>query len=1110
MSSIRRWLSELGLTQYADRFEAHDIDTALLPRLTDQVLKDIGVASAGHRLRILAAIDSVSMPAASAVPVPGEASRSSSSLSSEGERRHVSVLFSDLSGYTAMTERLDPETVAEIIGRIKSEAVRIVEHHGGIVNQFVGDEIVALFGVPIAHDDDAVRAVRAALALHRMAKDVTLPPNAGTGQPLRLHSGIDSGLIVTSVQDQRDGTYGITGDVVNTGARLAAQAAADQVLVSPQTSQLVEAYVEVRPLAPIILKGKAEPLTPYEIVGPTGAGSRFEAAQRRGLSRYVGRSEELATLLASIDRTRLGEGQSVAVIGEAGVGKSRLVFELCERIDPAIVRILHGRCQSYGTDAPFLPFLDALRRALDFSEEDSAAALLGKTLTAVQDLDQRLEHLLPHYLHLLSIPSQPYRLPEKLQGAQRRRALEEALAAFFTLAARQRPLLLILEDWHWADPTSNAVLKRLVSLAGQYPLMIVVLSRPEYDFGWAAPTQLTRIVLRALGLADTRVMACAALHVDSLSDELGALMHERTAGNPLFIEEVCVGLLQEKRLTLTAGRAALSGRLEHVRLPTTVQAVIRARVDRLDDLAQEVLEVAAVIGREFSRTLLEHVVTARGAIDVTLDRLSSQDFIRPVRVVPEPEYMFKHVLTQVVVYDTLLVRQRQTLHGIVGRAIEELYADRLEEHYEALAHHYRHSDNLESAIRYLELAGDKAKSQYVLQHTLQNYQQAIDLLAGLEKTPERMRWHIDLALRWADLIVPSAALIHALHVSQDYAEQLGDAERLARATSFLGAMLFYTCDFDGAITACCRVISMADTLADRNRVGSAHRVLGQLYFYTQRHAAGLGHVEEGLRIVRETQYRYEESCCLAVLATEYGLRGQFAQSLALFDEGIRIARESAEHSIEVWNYLWRGTVECAKGDWQDAIATADQAYQRAQQIENLWVVWWATILKEHARVMARPHGASPAAAHHALRDLENSGARTQIALAYGWLAEIAYHVGQPEESIAYAEQAVAQLHLTSHCPGQPYRIRAMGASKRRPVAWASVEADMQKSLAVARNVGYRPELAVSQFRYAELLRDKGDTGGAREHLNEAGELFAEMEMTWWRAQADGLRSELSA
>jgi predicted ATPase len=474
-----------------------------------------------------------------------------------------------------------------------------------------------------------------------MVRDIAPSVEMRIGQPLRLHTGIDTGLVVTNLRDRRDGTFGITGDAVNTGARLAAQSPADEIWISSQTYQRTADYFETQAISAVTLKGKAEPLKPHRVLGPTSTETRFEAVQRRGLTGFTGRRQEFSTLLACLERTQSGDGQFVAVIGEAGAGKSRLLFEFRNSLPHDQIGALQGRCQSYGTETPYLPFLNALRRALGLGEDDSPERLLDKVVANVRAVDPGLESFLPHYLHLLSISSEQYPMPPALQGAERKRAFEEALAAIFTLSAKRQPLAIVLEDWHWVDATSDAVLKRLVGLMADYPLMIVLLCRPEYELDWAAPSQLTRIVVKPLSIADTTAMASTALKVDSMPEELKVLIHDRTAGNPLFIEEVCHTLLEEGIVRVNAGKAALARSLETVHLPDIVQAVIRARVDRLDKESQAVLQLAAVIGREFARSLLDRLHAPSDNLGQTLDSLRSQDLIRQVRVLPEPQYIFK-------------------------------------------------------------------------------------------------------------------------------------------------------------------------------------------------------------------------------------------------------------------------------------------------------------------------------------------------------------------------------------------------------------------------------------------------------------------------------------
>jgi class 3 adenylate cyclase/tetratricopeptide (TPR) repeat protein len=645
----------------------------------------------------------------------------------EGERRRATILFSDLSGYTEMNQRCDPEEVGKIMSRIKKDSVLIVEDHGGIVNQFVGDEVLALFGIPIAHEDDPLRAVKAALELHEMVRQMSPEVEARIGKPLRMHTGINTGLIVTNPSDDRDGLYGITGDTVNTGARLKSQAESDDILISPETQRLIAPYFETKALDAIRMKGKTKRMIPYRVTKESKVHSPFEAAEQKGFKTYTGRDQELVTLHGCLEKAIRGEGQFVTVVGEAGVGKTRLLYEFRHGLDREKITVLEGRCQSYGTDTPYLPFLDAMRRGLHLRGEDNPDQLLEKAVTNIKAIDTSLEQYIPLYLHLLSISSN-YQLPAHLQGKELRKAMQEALAVMNTLNTQHRPMVLILEDWHWSDETSQAALKHLIGVISPHRLMTVVTYRPDYSATWDYLSYHTPVVLKPLDQPHTGKIIKSVIGAGDLPEGLVELIHDRSGGNPLFIEEVCYSLIEEGAVVVKDGHAALTKSLENLILPDTVQAIIRTRLDRLDNDTKEALRLASVIGRLFAHQILERLYSAQTELSELLEELKALEVIQQIRVLPEAEYIFKHVLTQMVVYETLLLQRRKELHSAIGLAIEELYAGRLAEQYEVLAYHFSKGEDRLKAIEYLLKAGDKAAGAFANHEAVSFYEQALGIV----------------------------------------------------------------------------------------------------------------------------------------------------------------------------------------------------------------------------------------------------------------------------------------------------------------------------------------------------------------------------------------------
>ncbi len=515
---------------------------------------------------------------------------------SEGERRHATIVFADLSGYTSMNERLDPEEVEAIMSRIKNEAVRIVERHEGIVNQFVGDEVLALFGIPTANEDDPVRAVKAAFEIHELVRRISPEVEERIGTRLRMHTGISTGLVVTHIRDIRDGSYSITGDSVNIGARLATRAEANEILVSPETHSLVAPYFKTSALESVTVRGKTKPMIPYRVIGESAVQTRFEAARIQGFTAFTGREHELTTLYSCLEKTLAGMGQFVTVLGEAGLGKSRLTYEFRHSLNRSAITVVQGRCQPYGKNIPYFPHINALRRGFNLRDEDTPVELHEKVVSNVLAIDPPLEKYLPVFLHLLSIPSEVYPLPQHLQGQELTTAIQDALAAIFILNSQKQPMVLVFEDWHWVDEASDSALKHIISLIASHPLMVLVVYRPEYSANWGNLSHHTPIILNAINDQNCENIIKSIWNVDHLPKGMVPVIHERTGGNPFFVEEISSELIEGGTIQVSDRQAVLKRTMDNLSLPNTVQAVIRARLDRLDRCARESLRLAESVG----------------------------------------------------------------------------------------------------------------------------------------------------------------------------------------------------------------------------------------------------------------------------------------------------------------------------------------------------------------------------------------------------------------------------------------------------------------------------------------------------------------------------------
>ena len=565
----------------------------------------------------------------------------------------------------------------------------------------------------------------------------------------------------------------------------------------------------------------------------------------------------MATLQQALERALAGQGQFVSVTGEAGVGKSRLLYEFRRSVDRDTVTLREGRCQSYGVDTPYLPMLDALRRGLRIQDMTGSDALHNTAVENIRAVSLDLEQYIPHLLHLLSIPSEQHKLPETLQGEALQRELEAAIAAIITLNATRRPMVMIYEDWHWADAASDSALMNLIRLVGNYPLMLLVLYRPEYQRRWDDVEHYNPITLPALDSAGTSRMLASVLGVEVLPDGLAEAVHDRTGGNALFNEEMAHALRDEGILEVDNSVARLTRSVDDLSLPDTVHAVIRARVDRLDPGDREVLRLASVIGRQYDRAVLERIAPSAEQVIAALTHLTREGLVHQVRVVPRAEYLFKHVLTQQVVYETLLHSQRKTLHAKVGAAIEVLYADRLEEYYERLADHFASGDCPVQAAQYLLKVGVQLRSLGQIEESIACFQRADDLTE-------------DQQIR--------------CQASIGQAEGLRMIDRVEQALEILE-----------------RAQGPAEAGNLASELAQLHYLRGNLYFPKGEFDKCLVEHESGLKWAREAGSQESEARSLGGLADAAYLTGRMRTAHLRFAECVEVSRQQEFATVYVAN-----------------------------------------------------------------------------------------------------------------------------------------------------------------------------------------------------------------
>ncbi len=630
----------------------------------------------------------------------------------EGERKQVTVLFVDLKDSTELIRGLDPEAAQQLLDPAIQIMMQAVHRFEGTVNQVLGDGIMSLFGAPIAHEDHALRACYTALAMQDAMRPYTDEVRRRRGLELRLRVGLNSGeVVVRAIGNDLHMDYSAVGETTHLAARMEQMATPGTIRLTAATLRMVEGLVRVNALGPVPVKGLLEPVEVFELIGATAVRQRFQARAAQGLTRFVGRQRELDTLHQALEQAGAGYGQVVAAVGEAGVGKSRLVYEFAHSHRTQGWRVLESASVSYGKATPYFPVLELLKRYCHLEDHDDHRTMRAKVTGQVLTLDEALQETTSALLALLdALPADSPFL--KLDPPQRRQRTLEALKRVLLRESQVQPLLLVFEDLHWIDAETQALLDSLVESLPTTRLLLLVNYRPEYQHGWGSKTYYTQLRLDPLSSGSAEALLQGLLGDDSSLAPLQRLLIERTEGNPFFLEESVRTLVEMGVLVGQPGAYRLAKPIESLQVPATVQAVLAARIDRLPAEAKRLLQTAAVIGTEVPLALLQAIADMPDEeLQRHLAHLQAAEFLYETRLFPEREHTFKHALTHEVAYSSLLQERRRLLHARIVEVLEQHHADRLAEQVDRLAHHAIRGEVWDKAVVYLRQAGAKATTR---------------------------------------------------------------------------------------------------------------------------------------------------------------------------------------------------------------------------------------------------------------------------------------------------------------------------------------------------------------------------------------------------------------
>jgi class 3 adenylate cyclase/tetratricopeptide (TPR) repeat protein len=1023
----------------------------------------------------------------------------------EGERKQVTVLFADIHGLVDVMGERDPEEIGPILDRVRELMMEAVHRYEGTVNQVVGDGIMALFGAPLANEDHAVRACYAALRMQAQVTAYGDEVQRSLGLPLLVRIGLNSGEVVArSIGHDLSFTYTAVGQTVHLAARMEQMAKPGTILATDHTMALVRGRVAARPLGPVPVRGLQAPVEVHEVSGAVPIRSRLDAGSpARPRSPLRGREVEIARLDAALEATLAGRGQIVAIVGEAGVGKSRLCLEFARRCRARGCLVIEAPAVSYGRAAGYRPGVELHRRYFQVESGDDAATVRDKVAARLRDLDPELEEGVPAILWVLGV-AQDGAGVGAMDPAVRRRYVMRAVHRLVAQQGRRQPFVMILEDMQWVDSETHAAMSAIVE--GLPPHVLLVYTyRPEYTDPWSAHPGAIQVRVEALEASATAALLDSLLGVDPALAPLKRLVTERASGNPLFLEECVATLVETGALEGEPGAYRFTRPTLALEVPPTVRATIASRIDRLRYEDKRLLQAASVIGDEVPARLLEAVADVPvEEVRRGLDQLRAAGLLDERALFPDLVYGFRHALVHDVAYESLLHDRRRSLHARILDAIEHLYPTRLAEQTERLAHHAFLGEVWDHAVGYCREAGVRTLARMASWESVSFFERA---LAALAHRPVDAGLGVDLRFDLHNALVPLGQHTRSVAVLREaaaLAESLGDQPRLARALSFESNVHWEMGASDEAARVGERALAIAETTRDlglqvvgQYNVGAGRRALGdypQALEFLRRDLALLPPDASGERFglpgIAAVLVRAQLAWTLAEL-------GEFDEAVSAAEEGLRIAEARRDTYSTTYALLGLGGTLIRRGQLWEAKSLLERGIALCGDMPAFYPPFAGDLALLYALTGRTAEALE--LADRGVRQAQSMQRLGRLSLIMTHLGEARLLAGQAAAAAADARRALALAHDHHERGNVVYAERLLGlaAGAANPPDVEGARGHFAEALALAGELGMRPLAARCHLGLGRLAQQAGDVSTASKHLGAAREDFQAMRMPYW-------------
>ncbi|HUG78484.1 MAG TPA: AAA family ATPase [Burkholderiales bacterium] len=1032
----------------------------------------------------------------------------------EGERKQVTVLFADIKGSMELLADRDPEEARSILDPVLEGMIEAVHRYEGMVNQVMGDGIMALFGAPLAHEDHAVRACYAALRMQGAVRQYAEAARRAHGVSVRVRIGLNSGeVVVRAIGGDLHMDYTAVGQTTHLAARLEQLADPGSILLSAASLKLAEGFVDVRPLGSTPVKGLKEAVEIFELTGVGVARTRLQASAMRGLTAFIGRDTEMEQLHHALERARQGSGQLVAVVGEPGVGKSRLFYEFVRSHRLHGWLVLESGSVSYGKASAYLPVIDLLKNYFKIGDADGKREVREKITGKLLALNEALKPALSALFALFDVAVDDPSWHGLDPPDKRRRTLDAVKQLLFRESEAQ-PLVLVFEDLHWVDEETQALLDGLVEGLPGYRMLLLANYRPEYRHEWGNKSYYTQIGVDTLPAATAAELLSGLLGDGAGLAALKALLIERTSGNPFFLEECVRDLVETGILAGERGAYRLERTAQDVRAPATVHGILAARIDRLPADDKTLLQCASVIGKDVPAALLQAIVEhSEPLLRAGLARLQVAEFLYETRLFPDLEYTFKHALTHEVTYRSLVSERRRLLHARIVAAIERLYPDRLAERTEELSHHAVHGELWEKAVLHLRHAGQRAFARSTNAAAAGFLQQALEVASRLPETRTTDAEAVDLRLELRSALMPLGEFEQTrevLRAAEMLAEKLGDRRRLGWIAGASANLFWELGEQACAIDCSQRALHIACELDDPQLTDLAYRYLGRAYHALGEHARAIDALRHviALRERRSSGAGEPASSSSGTLSPQVFLisclteTGAFDEAATLAGQALHAA-EAAERRIDLTATCAAvGRLHIRQGKIEEGIAVLERGLHACRIAD----------VPLHFPMTASTLGAAYAMAGRVSRALpllreavERSIAMRRMVDQSLWmvfLGEALLRDGKPQEAEDVARRALVQADACAERGNRAWALHLLAEIRGRPEQRSDAAAYYGDALQVAEDLGMRPLQAHCHVGLGLLHQRAGRREEGLASLGSARRLLRDMDMTRWLPRVD--------